>query len=137
MSPSDASLAARERIVHSPLADRLHADWPYVHVHHVEVVPGSCGRRARAVVQLAGLSPADVQVDLIPAGAAGADSSSCGDARRMWSTQSYENGSFVFEQTLPPLEVDVSRDWLVRILADEALHERPVQHTFRVARETR
>ena len=60
----------------------------------LEVVPSPRGRRVRAVVQLGGLSPADVRVELLPAPPGG------GPARRTWSSQTYGDGRFVFEAEL-------------------------------------
>ena len=134
MSAAESPIAPRDASVRSPRADRVREDWRHVHVDRVSVFLNKNGRRARAVVQLAGLSPADVQVELIPASAADSDSSVCAEDRRMWNTQSYENGSFVFEQVLPQPDVDVSLEWLVRISADEALREPTIRYAFRVAR---
>jgi hypothetical protein len=61
----------------------------------VEIVSSARGRRVRAVVQLGRLSPADVRVEFVPVPPAGGVA-----ALRMWSSQAYGNGRFVFEAEL-------------------------------------
>jgi hypothetical protein len=109
-------------------AARVGACWPLVHVESVSVAPGPSGDRARALVQLGGLAPADVRVELISTSLA---DSAEQDERRMCSIQSYGNGSVVFEATLPPHDVARAHEWLVHVHPSEALEAPRVEYHFR------
>jgi hypothetical protein len=104
--------AVREERTGEPTSDRdsaersssverwLEGRWPRVHVCFAEVLlegaSSSDGRPLlRAVVQLGGLTPADVQVTARLAG----DGSEPlpHEPLRLWSVQSHHNGAFVFE----------------------------------------
>ena len=77
-----------------------------VHIGHVEMCPaGHTGapdhHRVRATINLGGLAPADVVVQLLPGAAAGSDDWQVDAIARLWSVQSLSNGSFVFEACVP------------------------------------
>src|SRR5688500_19737891 len=95
-SPSDGSHAHESLVARH--AARVDACWPLVHVESVHVAPGPSGDRAHALVQLGGLAPADVRVELISTSPA---DSAEREERRMCSIQAYGNGCGVFEATLP------------------------------------
>jgi hypothetical protein len=92
--------------------------WEGVRVTHLEAVPLPAsirGRlRVRVNVHLAALTPADV---LVEATAEGGEASG---ARGEWpirlcSTQSYGNGTYVFDAPLPPQGVENQRVLTVRV----------------------
>ena len=91
---------------------------PEVAVRGLDFATTRFGQHARAVVQLTGLLPADVHVELLRADE---EIPCCAWDRRMWSTQSYDNGCFVFEA---PVDVADRRchAWLVRV--HDALDDR-------------
>lgn len=93
-------------------ADRARAGWARVHIEYVEAhpLPGDRGALVRAVVQLGGLTPADVRVALSPA--SGGVDAACEGGSAMWSSASYDNGAFVFEGAAPPREPG-DDEWLV------------------------
>ena len=106
--------ASAGRAGQSSLASR----WTEVHVSHVEAHTGSAGGRTdrtalRAVVQLGDLAPADVRVTVRHPAV------DTGDARdkpvRLWSTQSYRNGEFVFEAVTNESGIANSGDLLVSV----------------------
>ena len=77
-----------------------------VHIGHVELCPaghtGARGHhRVRATIDLGGLAPADVVVQLLTGAAAGTDDRRVEPIARLWSVQSLSNGSFVFEARVP------------------------------------
>lgn len=113
--PSDPGRDARD-------VARLQRCWPYVHVMSADVVTQPTGRHAHAVIQLAGLAPADVRVELMRL-PPGTPSSAPPPAHllRMWSTQSFENGCFVFEAALPAPEAAPHGDWLIHVHAPSQL----------------
>lgn len=117
----------------APEVARLQRCWPYVHVVSANVVDHPAGRHAHAVVQLAGLAPADVRIELMRLPAASPPSApATEEPLRMWSCQSYENGCFVFETALP--REDAARgEWLIHIHAPTPLSVPPVR--FRWAPE--
>ena len=101
-------------------ADRssLASRWTDVHVSHVEARMESAGGRTdrtalRAVVQLGDLAPADVRVTVRQPAA------EMEDARvkpvRLWSTQSYRNGGFVFEAITNESGIASAGDLLVSV----------------------
>lgn len=106
-------------------ADRVRAGWARVHIEYVEAhaLPEPRGALVRAVVQLGGLTPADVRVALTPA-AAGVDAA-CEGGSPMWSCASYDNGAFVFECTVPARERG-DDEWLVCVRPAEPDAGRPV-----------
>ena len=103
MSVRDLAHTPPNAGLYAPPAGPTVAAPAHVCVDVLDVVPSPRGRRVRAVVQLGGLSPADVQIEFLPA-------SSSGDApaRRMWSSQAYGNGRFVFEAELDAEECDAA-----------------------------
>jgi hypothetical protein len=90
--------------------------WPGVRVRGAEVVERprrGTGRRAklRAVVQLGGLTPADVVVT-----ARSADlERETAEVVRLWSVQSHHNGAFVFEAAANARTIDEQADLLVTV----------------------
>ena len=110
---------------------RLDACWPQVRVESAQLSRGPSGARACAVVQLGGLAPADVRVELVPASRAQAVLPPGHGEYRMFSRQSYHNGSFVFETTLPRQEAERNREWLIHVHPSEALEEPRVEYRFR------
>jgi len=111
-------------------AARVDACWPLVRVCSVKIMPTDAGERARAVVQLGGLSPADVRVELLAAEAAeGAPAKD--RQRRMFSTQAYGNGCFVFDAAVPPGDSARAREWMLHVHPSEAFEEPRVQYRFR------
>ena len=124
----ETALPQRDRAArHAP---RLDACWPLVRVFSVTVTPTEVGEQARALVQLGGLTPADVRVELF---AAGADERAPEqhDELRMFSTQAYGNGCFVFDARLPPGDSARPREWTVHVHPSEAVEEPRVQYHFR------
>ena len=110
---------------------RLDACWPCVRVESVQVTPGPDVECARAVVQLGGLAPADVRVELKPAGSGVAGRGPAPDERRMFSSQALENGCFVFEARLPHRDGARPQDWLIHVHPREALEDLRVEYRFR------
>jgi hypothetical protein len=108
----------RER---SSLARWLEREWPRVHVCFAEVLRAGEDAiqrrpRLRAVVQLGGLTPADVRVTARLA-AAGSEAASR-EPLRLWSVQSHHNGAFVFEAATaaePPFPTDGAPELLVTV----------------------
>ena len=90
--------------------------WSGVHVRGAEMVERphrGTGERAkvRAVVQLGGLTPADVVVT-----ARSADlERETAEVVRLWSVQSHHNGAFVFEAAANARAVDEGADLLVTV----------------------
>jgi hypothetical protein len=113
-------------------AARFDACWPSVHVESVQVTSGLAGELARAVVQLGGLAPADVRVELMPAGAGTAPLLAGHDEERMFSIHALDNGCFVFEATLPHRDTGQPEEWLIHVHPSEALEEPRVEHRFRL-----
>lgn len=128
MSPHTTHAARPDPGVPAWLARRMSADWPAVHIDLVEVVPGPSGGRVRAVVRLGGLTPADVEVEV----RASAPTGRSADGRAMWSSQPYDNGSFVFEATFAGDELAAHDEWLVRVRPRAPLPAPDVQHRLRV-----
>jgi hypothetical protein len=98
----------------------LEERWPSVHVCFADVLRAGAGSserrpRLRAVVQLGGLTPADVQVT---ARLATGPASASREPLRLWSVQSHHNGAFVFEAaaaTEPTLRIVGAPDLLVTV----------------------
>ncbi|MGZ8376080.1 MAG: hypothetical protein ACXW0Z_02460 [Gemmatirosa sp.] len=89
----------------------LSARWPRVQVDLVDVAPDRRGTLVRAIVRLGELTPADVHVELFED--APDDSDPRPGAWPMWSSRSYDNGSFVFEASVP--SAPAPDGWLVRV----------------------
>src|SRR5690242_9155237 len=81
-------------------AARVHACWPGVRVESALLTTSADGDHGHVVVQLGGLTPADVRVELIPVDAELAEHCPRG-GYRLFSSQAYGNGCFVFEVALP------------------------------------
>jgi hypothetical protein len=104
-SPARTGDQVRARVApasRSSVGRWLAGQWPHVHVCFAEVLLAGSGfserrPRLRAVVQLGGLTPADVQVTARLA-VAGSEPASR-EPLRLWSVQSHHNGAFVFEAT--------------------------------------
>ena len=77
------------------------------------------GDHGHAVVQLGGLTPADVRVELIPLDPELADHSPRG-GYRLFSSQAYGNGCFVFEVALPAGSADRGGEWVFHVHPVEA-----------------
>ena len=79
----------------------LEGNWEEVEVTYAEarrkLGTGGGRFRIRAVVHLGALLPADVQVEC---GVRGGERGHSASAVRLWSTQSYGNGAFVYEGTI-------------------------------------
>lgn len=108
---------------------RFDACWPRVSVDAVEVIPGPGGERARAIVQLGGLAPADVRVELVSP-ALGEARATPADDRRMHCNHPLGNGAFVFDATLPPHDATRRTEWVIHVHPAEALHEPRVEQHF-------
>jgi len=124
----EASFPQRDLAAHH--AARLAACWPLVRVCSVKVTPTDAGERACAVVQLGGLTPADVRVELFAAEAGEGTPAQHGQLR-MFSIQAYDNGCFVFDAGLPPGDSAQPREWMLHVHPSEALEEPRVQYRFR------
>ncbi|MHB1223420.1 MAG: hypothetical protein ACYC2G_05150 [Gemmatimonadaceae bacterium] len=86
-------------------------DWPSVRILDVEIDAGERSipanhRRVRAIVHLGRLVPADVHVRAMVAHALADDVRRGAHAARLWSAQSYGNGTYVFEGHVPEPLVD-------------------------------
>jgi hypothetical protein len=104
---------------------RAEATWPQVHVVHTEVAPTPCGRRVRAAVRLGGLAPVDVIVELQPFAAPPGVGAG---VERMWSTESLDNGTVVFEAHLGAATTAADDAWVLSVRPAEAVRARPVDH---------
>jgi hypothetical protein len=100
-------------------AARLQACWPAVQVESALLTTSPAGDHGHAVVQLGGLTPADVRVELIPLAPELADHSPAG-GYRLFSSQAYGNGCFVFEVALPSGSAARDGEWLVHVHPVEA-----------------
>lgn len=85
---------------HSAAGSWFEGQWPRVHVCFAEVLRAGTDSserrpRLRAVVQLGGLTPADVHVTARLA--VGGSEAAAREPLRLWSVQSHHNGAFVFE----------------------------------------
>jgi nucleotide-binding universal stress UspA family protein len=113
--------ASNARIDESSLASQ----WSDVHVCHMEARNDAADGRAdrtmiRAVVQLGALAPADVRV-MVRQHTADAGTAS-ERAVRLWSGQSYRNGSFVFEAVANASEIPDGADLLVSVEPSPGRH---------------
>lgn len=111
-------------------ADRLRTSWPGVYVDVVEVEPCANGRRVRAVVHLGGLTPADVLVSLTPADTS--EAARCATDQRLWSSESFDNGRFLFERVLSAGEQAAGDAWMVCVRPAEPSTGRPVLYPLRL-----
>jgi hypothetical protein len=103
----------------------LESRWTDVHVSHVEARSDVADDRMdrtmlRAVVQLGDLAPADVRV-MVRQLAAHTEAAR-GKPVRLWSTQSYRNGGFVFEAITNASGIANSADLLVSVEPTPARH---------------
>lgn len=131
---TDTDSSSPQRDLAARRAGFVDACWPLVRVESVQVAPTDAGERARALVQLGRLTPADVRVELFAAGAADATPTAQHGELRMFSTQSYDNGAFVFEAILPPGDAARPREWRIHVHPSEASEEPRVQCHFRSGR---
>ena len=122
--------ASHQREIAAHHAARLDACWPLVRVCSVQVTPTDTGERARALVQLGGLTPADVRVELFAARPAEGAPAQHGQLR-MFSTQAYGNGCFVFDAGLPADDSAEPREWMLHVHPSEACEEPRVLYRFR------
>lgn len=112
-------------------AARVDACWPRVHVEFGQVTADAAGERVRALVQLGGLAPADVRVELVPCGSGAMPARAAREEHRMFSSQALGNGGFVFETRLPGRRPARRQEWLVRVHPSEPFEEPRVEHQFR------
>lgn len=110
-------------------AARLDRCWPLVRVESVQIMAGAAGDCVHALVQLGGLVPADVRVEVMPVGAEGVAADSRGE-RRMFSSHALANGCFVFDVSLPHHDSAEPQEWLIHVHPSEALEEPRVEHRF-------
>ena len=110
----------------------LDACWPRVQVASAEIAPSGGTHCARAVIQLGGLTPADVRVELVPDEPQVVDKAPA-EERRMFSSYAYDNGCFVFEASLARHEAARARDWLIHVHPPEAVDEPRVTYRFRTS----
>ncbi len=100
------------RLSQPPVENRLLEDWPHVHIDNVETQladhpgehaaadrPDEHAANVRADVDLGGLLPADVRVELAPGEPSPDDQRMT--PSRLWSTHSYHNGRYAFEASVP------------------------------------
>ena len=109
-------------------AARLDACWPLVHVDSVEIIPGPGSERIRAVVQLGGLVPADVRVEVVSPVVGPVSSMAVHE--RMSCDHALGNGAFVFESTLSPSAHAGPTEWLIHVHPAEAREEPRVERHF-------
>ena len=128
MSRHDTAIPTPSQHARDLRAHRLYTAWPDVHIDVVETEPCEGGWRVSAVVQLGGLTPADVVVRLAPAAQAAAQD--WPPEWRLWSATSYDNGCFVFERVIP--HGDVSGDWVVAVHPALPPVGRPVVYPLRI-----
>ena len=98
--------------------------WPRVCVESARITPGASGDCARVVVQLGGLTPADVQVELMKAVSASGPSVEY----RLFSSHALGNGSFVFEARLPRSDTARTPEWMVHVHPGEAMNDPMVEY---------
>ena len=108
----------------------LHTCWKRVAVTSAQISRGDGADCARAVIQLGGLTPADVRVELVP------NSSSLADVaapakHRMFSSYPYDNGCFVFEVSLSPRDTAQVREWSIHVHPRDAVGQPPVSREVR------
>jgi hypothetical protein len=99
-------------------------------VESVQVVPSAAGDRVHALVELGGLKPADVRVELMPAGPAQGITDGSHDEYRMFSGHDLANGCFVFDATVPRRASAQTEEWLIHVHPSEALEEPRVEYRF-------
>lgn len=99
--------------------------WGGVRIDSVNVVDSAAGRRVHAVIQLGGLEPADVHVQLEPVGAAGASLRPTNG--HMSSMQSYDNGAFVFESAPLPAGAAGQEEWRMLVHARDSRDAAPIE----------
>ena len=111
-------------------AARFDRCWPLVRVESVQLKAGATGDCACALVQLGGLTPADVRVEIMPAGSGGGTTADAREVRRMFSSHALANGCFMFEVTLPHRDSAAPEEWLIHVHPSEALEEPRVEYRF-------
>ena len=112
-------------------AARIASYWPQVRVKDVQVTKSAAGDRVRALVELGCLTPADVRVELTRAGSGAADVAMPAGGHRLFSSQGYGNGCFVFDTTVPAGTTSRGRDWVIHVHPTEALEEPRVEYRLR------
>ena len=111
-------------------APNLDACWPRVRVESAQISPGGPADCARAVIQLGGLTPADVRVELMPISPEVPHADRPAE-HRMFSSHAYDNGCFVFEASLPTGDTPQMHDWSIHVHPHEAVDEPRVEYRFR------
>ncbi len=110
----------------------LGASWQRVEVTSAQISRAVGVDCARAVIQLGGLTPADVRVELVPADPSLAETAPSA-RRRMFSSYPYDNGCFVFEASLSPRDTAKVRDWLIQVHLRDAGDLSPVIYRVRTS----
>ena len=116
----------------SRCAPELDTCWQRVQVTSAQISRGHGADCARAVIQLGGLTPADVRVELVPKESSLADTAAPA-RRRMFSSFPYDNGCFLFEASLSPHDAAQIRDWLIHVHPPEAVDQTPVSYEVRTS----
>jgi hypothetical protein len=111
-------------------ATNLDACWPHVRVESAQISSGDVADCARAVIQLGGLTPADVRVELMPIEPEVPHAARPAE-HRMFSSHAYDNGCFVFEASLPTDDTTQMHDWSIHVHPHEAVDEPRVEYRFR------
>ena len=111
-------------------ATNVDAYWPRVRVESAQISSSGACDCARAVIQLGGLTPADVRVELMPIDPAVPPAARPAE-HRMFSSHAYDNGCFVFEAPLPRGDTAQMHDWLIHVHPHEAVDEPRVDYRFR------
>jgi hypothetical protein len=122
IAPNTHSQPSRNTVLRS----LIHTCWPRIRVESAQVTRGATSDCVRAVVQLGGLTPADVRVEIVPASQGGGST-----GFRLFSSHALGNGCFVFEATVPERDVAKASEWAVRIRPTEAIDEPQVEFRFR------
>lgn len=111
-------------------ASELQTCWKRVEVTSAQISREQGVDCARAVIQLAGLTPADVRVELVPTKPSLADAVAPAE-RRMFSSYPYDNGCFVFEASLSPRDVALVREWSIHVHPRDGGARSPVSYHMR------
>lgn len=120
----------REQEILARHAARLNRCWSQVRVNSVQITPGTTGDRIQALVQLGGLTPADVRVELMPMGSGDGITGGSSDELRMFSVHDLANGCFAFEATPRHRDSAQPQDWMIHVHPSEALEEPRVEYRF-------
>lgn len=120
----------RGRALETHRTAKLNACWEHVRVESVRLKTDAAGTSAHALVQLGGLTPADVRVELVPADPIAGTASAALGERRMFSIQSLDNGCFVFDAVIPATETATSHSWMIHVHPSDGFDEPRVEYRF-------